>query len=89
MKQPVLLITLNGDNSLKTHKNEVLAERDDTGQRKNVVDEYVCEECGSEASFGYGVSLLHERRGRWFCRQHRPRTEPNAWISRPGEDEAT
>jgi hypothetical protein len=52
-------------------------------------DEYVCEECGSEASFGYGVSLLHERRGRWFCSRHRPKGEPNAWIARPGEDGTT
>jgi hypothetical protein len=67
---------------LKTLKSEALAEPDDTG-RKNVVDEYVCEVCGSEANFGYGASLLYERRGRWFCALYRPKGKRNAWIARP------
>jgi hypothetical protein len=32
--------------------------------------EYRCETCGAYASFGYGVSLLHDKLGRWFCAVH-------------------
>jgi hypothetical protein len=47
-------------------------------------DEYFCEECGAQASFGYGVSIKDRRRGRWFCGPHRPhQSVPNGWLASP------
>jgi hypothetical protein len=47
-------------------------------------DEYFCEECGAQASFGYGVSVKNGWRGRWFCGPHRPhQSAPNGWLARP------
>lgn len=31
-----------------------------------------CAVCGKEAGFGYGVSLLRNQLGTWFCKEHRP-----------------
>jgi len=31
-----------------------------------------CEVCGKEACFGYGVALLKDRIGTWYCRAHKP-----------------
>jgi hypothetical protein len=35
-------------------------------------DSNFCEVCCRDASWGYGVSLLKGKPGRWFCREHRP-----------------
>ena len=34
-----------------------------------------CAVCGAPASFGFGVRLLHDREGRWACRDHREAVE--------------
>ena len=33
---------------------------------------HFCTTCGAFGAFGYGVSLLAGRRGRWYCGTHRP-----------------
>ena len=33
---------------------------------------HYCAECGGEARFGHGVSLLSGKLGTWYCREHRP-----------------
>lgn len=35
--------------------------------------EHKCEDCGGSASFGFGVSLLHGKIGKWYCFKHRPK----------------
>jgi hypothetical protein len=37
-----------------------------------------CEICGGVGLFGYGVRMLLDQRGRWYCGAHRP--------GRPGAD---
>ncbi|RBP13059.1 hypothetical protein DFR50_11228 [Roseiarcus fermentans] len=34
-----------------------------------------CAVCGEPAPFGFGVRLLHNREGRWACRDHREAVE--------------
>jgi hypothetical protein len=46
------------------------------GKRAEIIDGYLihnCCVCGVEASFGYGVSLLKNQLGTWYCAQHRPK----------------
>jgi hypothetical protein len=72
---------------IREHKAEILAAVRDEG--KNEPDEYFCEECGAQASFGYGVSIKNGRRGRWFCGPHRPpQLTANAWLARPDGEQS-
>lgn len=35
------------------------------------IGEHLCEVCGQPAPFGYEVSYLRNKPGRWRCRDHR------------------
>jgi hypothetical protein len=72
---------------IREHKAEILAALVVRDEGKNEPDEYFCEECGVQASFGYGVSIKNRRRGVWFCGPLRPhQSAPNAWLARPGDE---
>lgn len=42
--------------------------------KREIIGEHSCEICGRRASFGYEVSYLHNRPGRWRCHSHRVET---------------
>jgi hypothetical protein len=43
-------------------------------ESRGVVLLHFCVTCGAWGAFGYGV--VDGRPGRWYCREHRPRSEP-------------
>lgn len=40
--------------------------------REGEVVTHDCSVCGARAPFGYGVSLIKDKIGIWYCRHHRP-----------------
>jgi hypothetical protein len=43
-------------------------------ERRGAVFLHFCVTCGAWGAFGYGT--VGDRPGRWYCREHRPRSEP-------------
>lgn len=35
---------------------------------------HTCEVCGRDAGYGFGVHLMADKLGRWFCAEHKPPT---------------
>lgn len=36
--------------------------------------------CGKWGAFGYGVQLLKDKKGQWFCAEHRPAKEQGNYL---------